>query len=106
MHFVCQQVSHPDYQDVEAAVEAMKSVAMSVNDTQRRFDALQEIVRLQASVYEGWEGPDLLDANTLILHKGDLVKLTEGQKHKEAYVIILNNEVLICKKVSTNKFLK
>ena len=79
----------------------MKTVAMNVNDTQRKFDALQEIVRLQASVTEGWEGQDLLNNNTLILHKGDLVKLTEGQKHKEVHVVILNNEVLICKKVWT-----
>jgi hypothetical protein len=93
------QVSHEDYQDVIEAVETMKRVAMNVNDTQRRFDALQEIVRLQASVIEGWEGTDLLETNTMILQRGDLVKMTEGQKHKEVHVIVLNNEVLICKKV-------
>lgn len=89
----------------------MKSVALNINDTQRQFDSLQEIVRLQSSINsDNWIGPDLLDLNTIILYRGELIKLNYKQnynkKYKEIYLIILNNEVVICnKKVSSIGFL-
>jgi Rho guanine nucleotide exchange factor 4 len=46
--------SHQDYSSVVEAVETMKAVAMKINDTQRQFDSLQEIIRMQNSI-EGWE---------------------------------------------------
>jgi len=48
------QVSHEDYEDVNVALSTMKDVAMKVNDTQRKFDSLQEIVRIQAAMLD-WE---------------------------------------------------
>lgn len=46
--------SHEDYGSVVEAVETMKQVAMKINDTQRQFDSLQEIIRLQNSI-DCWE---------------------------------------------------
>lgn len=36
------------------ALETMKSVATKINDTQRQFESLQEIIRFQNSI-DGWE---------------------------------------------------
>lgn len=47
------------------------------------------------------QGPDLLNRNSTILTKGDLVKCTPGKKNKEIFCILLNKDLVFCKKVSS-----
>jgi hypothetical protein len=89
---------HKDYQSTSEALDSMRKVAQKVNDAQRLFDAVHEITKLQNSM-DLFEGPNLIDRNSQILHRGDLVKAHQGRKHKEVHVIILNSELVICKRL-------
>jgi hypothetical protein len=48
------QGDHADYDDVRAALEAMRSVATLVNERKRRMESLEKLSAWQQRV-EGWE---------------------------------------------------
>lgn len=53
-NFLSVQSDHPDYEDVRAALEAMRSVATLVNERKRRMESLEKLAAWQQRV-EGWE---------------------------------------------------
>jgi len=89
--------THEDYKAVVEAVSTMKDVAMRINDRQRQFESLQEIIRVQDSI-EGFEGPDLVGRNSSLLVRGELVKTVLGKRNKEIILFLLNKDVILCKK--------
>lgn len=48
------QTDHPDYNSVKGALEAMRDVALLVNERKRRMECLEKIASWQMTV-EGWE---------------------------------------------------
>lgn len=48
------QPDHPDYTSVQGALEAMRDVALLVNERKRRMECLEKIASWQITV-EGWE---------------------------------------------------
>lgn len=48
------QTDHPDYGSVKGALEAMRDVALLVNERKRRMECLEKIASWQMTV-EGWE---------------------------------------------------
>ena len=48
------QVDHPDHNSVQGALEAMRDVALLVNERKRRMECLEKIASWQITV-EGWE---------------------------------------------------
>eukprot|EP00051_Salpingoeca_urceolata_P004764 m.67537 g.67537 ORF g.67537 m.67537 type:complete len:263 (+) comp13834_c1_seq4:1650-2438(+) len=89
---------HPDHENVERALDITKEIASTINEEKRNRE---EIVRLQASL-ENWEGPDILDISTKLIHEGTLTKISNG-KAQERHFFLFDNLFVYCKRSLSGK---
>uniref|UniRef100_A0A2K5V6C0 Spermatogenesis associated 13 n=1 Tax=Macaca fascicularis TaxID=9541 RepID=A0A2K5V6C0_MACFA len=68
-----------DYSNIKAAYEAMKNVACLINERKRKLESIDKIARWQVSIV-GWEGLDILDRSSELIHSGELTKITKQGK--------------------------
>ncbi|OQR77700.1 hypothetical protein BIW11_06905 [Tropilaelaps mercedesae] len=66
---------HPDRAQVTLALESMRGVAHMVNERKRRMESLETLVVWQRAVLN-WEGPDLIENSSLLIHSGDVTRYT------------------------------
>ncbi|XP_076323564.1 uncharacterized protein LOC143232265 isoform X2 [Tachypleus tridentatus] len=89
-------IDHPDYIPVTSALSAMREVAQLVNERKRRMECLEHLVEWQQTV-DGWEGPDVLDFCSVLIHSGDVVRAFSGWSRE--YTLFLFDHLLVyCKK--------
>ncbi|XP_018010848.1 serine-rich adhesin for platelets isoform X1 [Hyalella azteca] len=88
---------HPDHDSVQGALNAMRSAALLVNERRRRMECLEKIAAWQMEL-EGWEGAELLDSSSQLLHQGEVVKGAGGAWPKEVTLFLFDRQLVYCKK--------
>uniref|UniRef100_UPI00358EF05E phosphatidylinositol 3,4,5-trisphosphate-dependent Rac exchanger 2 protein-like n=1 Tax=Myxine glutinosa TaxID=7769 RepID=UPI00358EF05E len=90
--------SHVDYESVSEALDAMKSICSSINETKRRVEQLEALQDWQGSV-EGWEGPNITDTCSEMLKQGTLLKISAGNIQERMF-FLFDSLLVYCKKKS------
>jgi len=85
---------HPDYQKVKEALEAMRGVAMLINERKRRMESLEKLAAWQHRV-EGWEGEDLIEISSQLIHQGEAVRVTSGMWTSNITMFLLDLRIKI-----------
>jgi Rho guanine nucleotide exchange factor 4 len=93
---------HSDYDDIKEALEAMRGVAVLINERKRRMESLEKLVAWQQRL-EGWEGEDLIDASTQLIHQGEVVKVTTGMWTHNITLFLFDHQIVYCKKVRARR---
>ncbi|UXI20095.1 huntingtin [Sarcoptes scabiei] len=88
---------HCDYGPVSEAYKCMQRVAQMVNERKSRFENLEKLICVQEQ-FENWEGPPLLDTSSLLIHSGEILRITKSSWSKEITLFIFDNLLLIAKK--------
>ncbi|KAG8190980.1 hypothetical protein JTE90_010839 [Oedothorax gibbosus] len=89
-------VDHPDHVPVTNALAAMKEVAELVNERKRRMECLERIAEWQNTI-EGWEGPDVLDTSSLLIHCGEVTRESSSWS-RDIYLFLFDHQLIYCKK--------
>ncbi|KAF2077388.1 hypothetical protein CYY_001316 [Polysphondylium violaceum] len=92
--------SHPDYSHIVKALDLIKSVAMSINDTKRQSDNSLKVVEVQNKLLG--KCPNLVIAERRYIYEGYLLVGDTFAKSKRVYVFLFN-DILIFSKPSTTK---
>ncbi|XP_072575929.1 spermatogenesis-associated protein 13 isoform X3 [Vulpes vulpes] len=88
---------HSDYNNIKAAYEAMKNVACLINERKRRLESIDKIARWQVSIV-GWEGLDILDRSSELIHSGELTKISKHGKSQQRTFFLFDHQLVSCKK--------
>nr|XP_045010000.1 spermatogenesis-associated protein 13 isoform X2 [Jaculus jaculus] len=88
---------HSDYNNIKAAYETMKNVACLINERKRKLESIDKIARWQVSIV-GWEGLDILDRSSELIHSGELTKLTRQGKSQQRTFFLFDHQLVFCKK--------
>ncbi|XP_059539985.1 spermatogenesis-associated protein 13 isoform X3 [Myotis daubentonii] len=88
---------HSDYNNIKAAYEAMKNVACLINERKRKLESIDKIARWQVSIV-GWEGRDILDRSSELIHSGELTRITKQGKSQQRTFFLFDHQLVSCKK--------
>ncbi|XP_045050459.2 spermatogenesis-associated protein 13 isoform X4 [Desmodus rotundus] len=88
---------HSDYSNIKAAYEAMKNVACLINEHKRKLESIDKIARWQVSIV-GWEGQDILDRSSELIHSGELTRITKQGKSQQRTFFLFDHQLVSCKK--------
>ncbi|XP_077014966.1 spermatogenesis-associated protein 13 isoform X2 [Tamandua tetradactyla] len=88
---------HSDYDNIKAAYEAMKNVACLINERKRKLESIDKIARWQVSIV-GWEGLDILDRSSELIHSGELTRITKQGKSQQRTFFLFDHQLVSCKK--------
>lgn len=88
---------HPDHRTVTDALAAMRGVAQMVNERKRRMECLEKLVEWQKSI-EGWEGPDILETSSVLIHSGEVTRVTSNWS-RDITLFLFDHLLVYCKKV-------
>ncbi|XP_050711190.1 uncharacterized protein LOC126995572 isoform X3 [Eriocheir sinensis] len=91
------KTDHPDFNSVKGALDAMRDVALLVNERKRRMECLEKIASWQMTV-EGWEGPDLLEESSQLIHQGEATKGAGGAWPKDVTLFLFDHQLVYCKR--------
>ncbi|XP_065177375.1 rho guanine nucleotide exchange factor 4-like [Sycon ciliatum] len=87
--------SHPDYEHVVQAHECMSKVAESINELKRRTECIEKIVAWQSKVI-AWTGDNITALSTVLIHSGQLVKLSKGRAQPRMF-FLFDHQLVWCK---------
>uniref|UniRef100_A0A8C2V5S4 Spermatogenesis-associated protein 13 n=1 Tax=Chinchilla lanigera TaxID=34839 RepID=A0A8C2V5S4_CHILA len=88
---------HSDYSDIKAAYEAMKNVACLINERKRKLESINKIAQWQVSIV-GWEGHNILDRSSELIHSGELTCITKQGKSQQRTFFLFDHQLVSCKK--------
>ncbi|KAK4883196.1 hypothetical protein RN001_006515 [Aquatica leii] len=88
---------HPDYENIKDALKAMRGVAVLINERKRRMESLEKLAAWQQRV-EGWEGEDLIETSTQLIHQGEAVRVTSGMWTSNITLFLFDHQLVYCKK--------
>ncbi|XP_014646708.1 PREDICTED: spermatogenesis-associated protein 13 [Ceratotherium simum simum] len=88
---------HSDYNNIKAAYEAMKNVACLINERKRKLESIDKIARWQVSIV-GWEGLDILDRSSELIHSGELTRITKQGRSQQRTFFLFDHQLVSCKK--------
>ncbi|KAL0275632.1 UNVERIFIED_CONTAM: hypothetical protein PYX00_003429 [Menopon gallinae] len=88
---------HPDHHKVKEALETMRDVAVLINERKRRMESLEKLAAWQQRV-EGWEGEDLIEVSTQLIHQGEAVRVTSGMWTTNITIFLFDHQLVYCKK--------
>ncbi|CAL1281082.1 unnamed protein product [Larinioides sclopetarius] len=88
--------NHPDHVPVSNALSAMKEVAELVNERKRRMECLERLAEWQSTI-EGWEGPDVLDTSSVLIHCGEVTRVSSSWS-RDIYLFLFDHQLIYCKK--------
>ncbi|XP_067131007.1 rhoGEF domain-containing protein gxcJ-like isoform X1 [Centruroides vittatus] len=91
------KTDHPDFQPVTKALAAMREVAQLVNERKRRMECLERLTEWQQSI-DGWEGPDLLDTSSMLLHSGEVTRAPSTWSRDLIHLFLFDHLIIYCKK--------
>lgn len=87
---------HNDYENVKNALEAMREVASSINETKRRVENIKKIAEWQLGI-EQWEGEDVLLKSSQLVHSGEVMKVSKG-KTQDVTLFLFDHQLIYCRK--------
>ncbi|XP_025079612.1 rho guanine nucleotide exchange factor 4-like isoform X2 [Pomacea canaliculata] len=88
---------HPDFNNVQAAVEEMKKIAKLVNERKRKMESIEKLAGWQMLV-DDWEGPDILEGSSELIYSGELNKINANGWSQERYFFLFDHQLVYCKK--------
>ncbi|KAM6177860.1 spermatogenesis-associated protein 13-like isoform 2-T2 [Rhynchocyon petersi] len=88
---------HSDYSNIKAAYEAMKNVVCLINERKRKLESVDKIAHWQVSIV-GWEGLDILDRSSELIHSGELTKISKQGKSPQRTFFLFDHQLVSCKK--------
>ncbi|XP_019060588.1 spermatogenesis-associated protein 13 isoform X1 [Fukomys damarensis] len=88
---------HSDYNNIKAAYEAMKNVACLINERKRKLESINKIAQWQVSII-GWEGLNILDRSSELIHSGELTWITKQGKSQQRTFFLFDHQLVSCKK--------
>lgn len=88
---------HPDYDKITEALEAMRGVAVLINERKRRMESLEKLAAWQQRV-EGWEDEDLIECSSQLIHQGEAVRVTSGMWTNNVMLFLFDHQLIYCKK--------
>ncbi|KAG8036655.1 hypothetical protein G9C98_003977 [Cotesia typhae] len=91
------KVDHPDYHKIREALDAMRAVAVLINERKRRMESLEKLAAWQLRV-EGWEGEDLIEVSSQLIFQGDAVRVTTGMWTNNITLFLFDHQLVYCKK--------
>ncbi|KJE98262.1 hypothetical protein CAOG_008252 [Capsaspora owczarzaki ATCC 30864] len=98
----CTPESHPDSDNITAAMTAMESVATFINDTKRDKEYLALAANL-TDMIEGDTGP--LISYGKLLRDGDLeIRTKDDSKPKQRYIFLFETALIVCSIISPSKY--
>uniref|UniRef100_H2Y5P4 Phosphatidylinositol-3,4,5-trisphosphate-dependent Rac exchange factor 1 n=1 Tax=Ciona savignyi TaxID=51511 RepID=H2Y5P4_CIOSA len=89
---------HPDYANVEEALNLMKEVCSNVNETKRQLEQLEKLEDLQATI-ANWEGANLTDTCTRSIKQGSLIKISAGNIQERQF-FLFDHLLVYAKKIN------
>nr|CAD7428476.1 unnamed protein product [Timema monikensis] len=92
-----QQADHPDYAKIQEALDAMRDVAVLINERKRRMESLEKLAAWQQRV-EAWEGEDLIEVSSQLIHQGEAVRVTTGMWTNNITLFLFDHQLVYCKK--------
>ncbi|XP_043497685.1 spermatogenesis-associated protein 13 isoform X3 [Polistes fuscatus] len=91
------KADHPDYHKIQEALEAMRGVAVLINERKRRMESLEKLAAWQLRV-EGWEGEDLIEVSSQLIYQGDAMRVTTGMWTNNITLFLFDHQLVYCKK--------
>uniref|UniRef100_A0A8D3AV53 Spermatogenesis associated 13 n=1 Tax=Scophthalmus maximus TaxID=52904 RepID=A0A8D3AV53_SCOMX len=88
---------HSDFSGVSKAYEAMKNVASLINERKRRLESVDAIAHWQVAILR-WEGPDVLDRSSELIHSGELTRVVRQGKMQQRSFFLFDHQLVFCKK--------
>lgn len=79
------------------ALEAMRDVAKEVNERKRRLESLEALAAWQRRV-DGWEGPQLLEHSTQLLHHGEVLRVTGAVWSSTVSLFLFDSQLVCCRR--------
>ncbi|KAK3095993.1 hypothetical protein FSP39_021809 [Pinctada imbricata] len=89
--------SHPDHQNVTAALEAMKKIAALINERKRKMESIEKLARWQAAV-EDWQGANLIEESSELIYSGEMYKVNSAGWSQERCFFLFDHQLIYCKK--------
>ncbi|XP_078051254.1 rho guanine nucleotide exchange factor 3 isoform X1 [Augochlora pura] len=91
------KADHPDYHKIQEALEAMRGVAVLINERKRRMESLEKLAAWQLRV-EGWEGEDLIEVSSQLIYQGEAMRVTTGMWTNNITLFLFDHQLVYCKK--------
>ncbi|XP_023726121.2 rho guanine nucleotide exchange factor 4 [Cryptotermes secundus] len=91
------KADHADYDKIREALDAMRNVAVLINERKRRMESLEKLAAWQQRV-EGWEGEDLIEHSSQLIHQGEVVRVTTGMWTNNITLFLFDHQLVYCKK--------
>ncbi|XP_041823605.1 spermatogenesis-associated protein 13 isoform X2 [Melanotaenia boesemani] len=88
---------HSDHNGVSKAYQAMKNVASLINERKRRLESIDTIAHWQVAILH-WEGPDVLERSSELIHSGELTRVTWQGKMQQRSFFLFDHQLVYCKK--------
>ncbi|XP_022797660.1 uncharacterized protein LOC111335916 isoform X2 [Stylophora pistillata] len=88
--------THKDFQTVKQALDTMKNVASLINERKRKVESINKIAKWQSTI-EGWEGEDVLEKSSELIHSGDVIKTSNGSS-QDRVMFLFDHQLVYCKK--------
>lgn len=68
-----------------------------VNERKRRMECLEKLTEWQREVFN-WEGPDLLDTSSMLIHSGEAVRVSSSWSRDMVSLFLFDHLLVYCKK--------
>ncbi|KAG5320378.1 SPT13 protein, partial [Pseudoatta argentina] len=91
------KTDHPDYHKIQEALEAMRDVAVLINERKRRMESLEKLASWQLRV-EGWEGEDLIEVSSQLIYQGEAMRVKTGMWTNNITLFLFDHQLVYCKK--------
>ncbi|XP_012269249.2 uncharacterized protein LOC105693719 [Athalia rosae] len=91
------KAEHPDFEKIKEALEAMRGVAVLINERKRRMESLEKLAAWQQRV-EGWEAEDLIEVSSQLIHQGEVIRVTTGMWTNTITLFLFDHQIVYCKK--------
>ncbi|KAG8262866.1 Rho guanine nucleotide exchange factor 4 [Homalodisca vitripennis] len=91
------KTDHPDHAKITEALDAMRAVAVLINERKRRMESLEKLATWQQRV-DGWEGEDLIETSSQLIHQGEAIRVTSGMWTNNIVLFLFDHQLVYCKK--------
>ncbi|XP_045467492.1 uncharacterized protein LOC123675950 isoform X2 [Harmonia axyridis] len=91
------RADHEDHDNIKEALEAMRGVAVLINERKRRMESLEKLCTWQQRV-DDWEGEDLIEISSQLLYQGDVIRVKSAMWTSSITLFLFDHQIIYCKK--------